>query len=270
MSAAFEPERDEGSWLDDEDPAPPLDDVFDAPAPAPAPPRASVVIAPFDFSAAATDFARRWAASPHRCGCGERVLRAGEKCDACAARDRERRDRLRHVGATSSSLPTSYRWAHFSAPELTSRIKDARAIALAKAAATDPDIDRIVFTGPAGAGKTSLACSALHQIAYERSVTGQYVDARSLSLARSQSGLGHEAPIVAEAMSAPALLIDDIGLDRPDQHGSAVADVLYARFMQGQITICTLAIPTSEVADRYGDGIARRMFERAVEIEVHR
>lgn len=271
----FEPERDEGSWADDEDPVP-LDAFDDLALLPPDPP--PIAISQHDIAAAISAdidrslaiVRRRWEETPHRCTCGEKVLRAGEICDPCMTRQRERERRLFPVAATTASLPASYKWANFQAPELASRVRDTRAIAAAKAVAMDPAIDRIVFVGPAGAGKTTLACCTLHSLAYERQVTGMYADARTLSLARSQSGLGHEAPIVADCMTANLLLLDDLGLDKADQHGSAVADVIYQRHMDRLVTITTLAIPTAEVAVRYGDGISRRLFEHAAEIEVHR
>jgi DNA replication protein DnaC len=215
---------------------------------------------------------KRWAESPFKCagGCGSAVLKDRETCDACKDRARDKRQRFACLAITSAELPESYRWAHFSAPELPLRVKDARAVAAAKVVARIHGVDRIVLFGPAGAGKTSLAACSLHQLSFDRKISGLYVDARSLSLARSRSGLGREAPLVADAMTCDLLLIDDIGLDRSDQYGSAVAEIIYARHSERRATISTLAVEPAAIATLYGDGIARRVFEGAAKIEVSR
>jgi DNA replication protein DnaC len=156
---------------------------------------------------------------------------------------------------------------------LRQRVPDTAATAKAKAAVRNFSIDRLVLFGPAGVGKTSIGTAAVKAVALERRLDGHFVDARSLAVARSRSGLGAEPRLVADAINADCLLLDDLGLDSAQQHGSAVADVVYARHAKRALLIVTLAIAPSDIAARYGDGIARRLLEddgASVLVEVQR
>lgn len=204
---------------------------------------------------------RRWEETPHRCACGEKVLKAEDVCEKCREKQKDHRERLMCVGMTVNDLPKRYQWAHFGRAELVARVKDAEAIETATAVAKNAAIDRVTLSGPPGAGKTSLACAILNAWAYHRRLNGIYVDARSLSLARSQSKLGQEAEGVKEAMGAAALIIDDLGQDAAQQHGSAVGDVVYARHRNQLPTIVTLYAKPEELVGIYGGGIARRLLE---------
>jgi DNA replication protein DnaC len=259
-------------WTDDKDePVTPtwLDDEHPQPAPPAA--RRSRPGAAFDFVGKVAEMQRQLDASPFRCTCGKKVMREGTcvRCDD-ERREREKTERTRAaaVRTTANALPERYQGAAFG-PDLAQRVRDARAIEQARAAVANPKIDRLVFGGNAGAGKTSLAAACLQMVAAERSLPGFWVDARSLSLARSRGQLGQEPELVAKAQNAGALLLDDAGLDDPQQFGSAVADVIYRRHAHGLLTLVTVArvkigdvtLTTEETLLRYGDGIARRLLE---------
>ncbi len=196
-----------------------------------------------------------------RSGCGEPMVFDGQRCGACDWKETDRRERLECVARTNMYLPVRYRGNHFEGPELTKRVLDQKAIERARAAAKNPQVTCIVLVGPAGAGKTSLASASLYMLAYERKVGGRYCDARSLSIARSRHKLGEEPQVVADALSAGILLLDDVGLDDPAAHGSAVLDVLYARHLHSDPLVVTLACPSADLVARYGDGIGRRLLE---------
>ncbi|HEY4012038.1 MAG TPA: ATP-binding protein [Polyangiaceae bacterium] len=194
-------------------------------------------------------------------GCGMKLSGAGT-CPDCEARQREESRRRGNVGATQYYLPARHKWAAFEAPELATRVRDKAAIEKA-VAACGASMDRIVLSGLPGVGKTTLAACIAKRRALEHGTVGRYVTARQLMLGRSQSSLGSEATIVEEAIDAELLIIDDLGADDPQHHGSAVLDVVYERFAAEKPMIITLYIGIDEIEPRYGGGFGRRLLEPA-------
>jgi DNA replication protein DnaC len=142
-------------------------------------------------------------------------------------------------------------------------VKDASAIERAKAAI---DAERVVLTGPAGVGKTVLGTCLLRAMSTTRGATASFVDAYMLGSARAQHELGAgEAPAVASAMRMPLLLLDDLGGDRPTVQ-SPIADVIFERHQRMRSTIVTTGFDLEAIRAKYGDGVARRVFEGAVVI----
>lgn len=199
-----------------------------------------------------------------RCACGTMSSRV-----PCA-------DCVREVEAAAASrraqgprgIPPRYRWARLDAPELAARVS----VALGEE--TDPGrIGRrlaasealaVLLVGPAGAGKTSLAVAAM------REVRGAvFVPALELERARIAHRAGDgEAAIVELAISAPLLVIDDLGQDRPHA-ASAVGPVIAARHDAERRTWVTTGLDAGsprgvfpELEARYGAGIVRRLTER--------
>lgn len=127
------------------------------------------------------------------------------------------------------------------------------------------DAKRAAFVGPPGAGKTSLAV-AMFRAAVEKAGHGvakfRYVSSHALAKARATSSLGEEAPLVDRALSAPLLLVDELG-GEDARHASAVAEVLYERHAENLATWITTGVTPQAIANRYGGGIARRVFEGA-------
>jgi DNA replication protein DnaC len=220
------------------------------------------------------DMRRRMDAAPRvacdRCGETYSTYGAGKDgCPGCAESDRQaaedRRARASAARATVAALPPMFTWAGFDAPDLVTRVKDTAAIAKARAAL---DADRVVFTGAAGLGKTALACCLLRAWASSRGLRGEFIDAFVLGAARAQHELGRgEAQEIRRAIDAQALVADDIGADKPTMH-NAVADVLHTRHANMRPTIVTTGFTVEAIRQRYGDGIARRVFENAVVIEM--
>jgi DNA replication protein DnaC len=124
---------------------------------------------------------------------------------------------------------------------------------------------RAALIGPPGAGKTSLAV-AMFRAAVETAPQGvaryRYVSSHALAKARATSSLGEEAPLVERALQAPLLLLDELG-GEDSRHASAVAEVLYERHAENLATWITTGVNPQAVANRYGGGIARRVFEGA-------
>src|SRR5690606_9414246 len=82
-----------------------------------------------------------------------------------------------------------------------------------------------------------------------------------------------EAPLVTLALRAHTLVIDELGeelrssskLVRGD---TAIRDVLHQRQAEGRRTIVTTYLSIDEIAEAYGAGIARRLHERGIVIEL--
>jgi DNA replication protein DnaC len=161
--------------------------------------------------------------------------------------------------AVNPTLPPSFRWATLDAPELRQRVGRERAIAEGEAALSSPGL---LLVGPSGSGKTSLACALLR--AWEaRSPRrrGVFAPAWRLGVARAQHGLGQGEPHeVDRAMDAALLVLDDVGSER-NTATNAVPDVIFARAFAGLPTWVTTWMTPEAVTQRYGDGVARRLYE---------
>ncbi len=159
----------------------------------------------------------------------------------------------------NASIPRSFRWATLDAAALRLRVARPQAIAEGEAALSSA---ALLLTGPSGSGKTSLACALLRAWeAREPRRRGVFAPAWQLGVARAQHGLGHgEPPEVERAMSAALLVLDDVGSER-NTATNAVPDVIFARALDGLPTWVTTWMTPDAVAQRYGDGIARRLFE---------
>jgi DNA replication protein DnaC len=204
------------------------------------------------------------------------------RCRACLDRAVvRRRDAVQ--AAVLASIPSHYRWAHFRAPELRARVTPPRAIDDASRAT---DAHSVVIMGAAGAGKTSLATALLvdrvnrnltaeHSpaLSARQSPAGIFTNTFEIAKARREHRLGDgEAHTVAIAISARILLLDELGSES-DGNNTAVAELIHARHEQDRPTIFTTPFTAQQLAARYGDGVARRVFENAVVIrlgEVHK
>ena len=129
----------------------------------------------------------------------------------------------------------------------------------------------ILLSGVSGAGKTALACAYLTRWLRAAQETGdftgepgsaRFVSAYRLARARSEYRLGGgEAPLVKAALGASTLVLDDLGSE-PDVRDSAVGEVVYERHCEGRRTIITTGfLGPQDAAVRYGDGIARRIWQ---------
>jgi DNA replication protein DnaC len=117
----------------------------------------------------------------------------------------------------------------------------------------------VLFAGPAGSGKTSLAVACLRASPWPGAF---FVGAKDLERARieQQAGRG-EAPLVQRSLAARLLLVDDLGQDKPSAV-SAVEAVLLARHDASRTTWVTTGLTARELEERYGAGIARRLTEK--------
>jgi DNA replication protein DnaC len=166
----------------------------------------------------------------------------------------------RHDQPEHATIPRAFRWATLDGPELRQRVARGQAIAEGEAALSS--CAGLLLVGPSGSGKTSLACALLRawEARHPRR-RGVFVPAWRLGVARAQYGLGQgEAPEVERAMACALLVLDDLGSERP-LSTNAVPDVICARADTALPTWVTTWMTPEAVAQRYGDGIARRLYE---------
>ncbi len=208
-------------------------------------------------------FANMVAPQQRTCACGAPTW--GDKCEPCL----EAAHIERSTRKARESIPSAYRWSRVDAPELQKRVNPCPHLgALSEAILGRP---LVVFVGPAGSGKTSLAVAMFQaHLASGRSGShrSRFAHSYILSTARAQTKLGQgEAEAVEEAIGASLLLLDDIG-NKPETVLSAVQDVVFNRHANERPTWFTTAFTQNELAVKYGDGTARRIYERALVVRL--
>lgn len=225
--------------------------------------------------------AAQWKPPPTKCECGvehvpddrNRTAEAPHAhvlCDACRPAHIAKRAaewRARRIDAAEASwakaCPPRYRWASFDAPEMTARCRDEDARDRARKATACT----VTLIGGAGSGKTSLA-AALARAAFVDGTAGSssrtvvWMPAADLPAARRAQKLGEgEAGPVKRALEATVLVLDDLGAEDASPFARVVAEVIHHRHDHEKRTIVTLGFKPEQVAERYGDGVARRLFE---------
>lgn len=197
---------------------------------------------------------------------GDLIARAAARADRELAE--ERRIELRRLLARE--LPGGYRFARFGAgredwlrqPPFSDR---PRVVSKCRGIAVMQKTPSVVWAGSGSEGKTSLAVATAALWA-EHHPGGSlcFVSALKLAMARAQSPLGSGEPeIVERARRADLLIVDDLGTER-DITLSAVPDVIHERHLEGLALWVTTWCTRDKLEARYGDGIARRVLERAI------
>lgn len=202
---------------------------------------------------------------PLRCwGCPAPVERPGY-CTACT-KIRHEEEQAERRAQTLRTVPRRYQWATgLDVPALTARVTPASAIATARAATA---AQSVVLVGPTGAGKTSLAVALLMGRITQRH-GGFFVDSRELVRARTEHRLrdGGEAELVEHARGADLLLLDELGAERGvGLAEDVVGELVHERHAHERPTIFCTPFLSSAIKAKYGDGIARRIYERATVI----
>jgi hypothetical protein len=201
------------------------------------------------------------------CPCGAPVNGARE-CHECLARD----VREAQLEPTRKSIPARFRWV-IGAPEslVLSRVRGPAE--LVRHGLASPPSTSLLFMGPTGAGKTSLAAAMLDAWVRQdptRRRGALFVEASWLARARARHKLGAgESPLVTQALEAPLLLLDDLGQEREDRDG-CITDVVYGRENASLPTWVTCGLTTPEqtleafaeaLSRRYDGGFVRRIVE---------
>jgi hypothetical protein len=196
------------------------------------------------------------------CACGAVVVswQSEPECETCARARVARASALQSQREFLETVPEKFRSATLG-PRLADRVTPSRLILATKSACLETAW--CAFLGPAGAGKTSLAVAVIRERIRCSGEPWKMFQARQLGPARIQfrAGAG-EAPVVSEAMRARFALIDDIG------HGATtandpIADIIFARDADCLPTWVTTGLTEEDVGNRYGGGVARRIFQQS-------
>lgn len=183
-----------------------------------------------------------------------------------------RRERLEAAG-----IPERYRDC-----TLENFSDNTSALARAKATAREfvdayPAVEAgLLLTGPAGRGKTHLACAILSELALTKGVDGLYADFSDL-LIRIQTTFRPDADFSKETLLTPfaeaeLLVLDELGASRPH---AWVLDVLYnvlnTRYNRKKITIATSNFedevdPASGEKEKLEERIGYRLRSRLYEM----
>lgn len=196
------------------------------------------------------------ASAPSCKACGV-AIEAGTRCDACmVARERDER-----VARALASVPTEYRQAQFGSLEIAARVQSETAIERAESSC---QASRVTLMGVTGAGKTTLVVAMLR--ARAEGAVGP--EERCLFLPSWRLAGWGRSDSLESAVECDVLVLDDLGSDR-EFPTSPVTSVLFDRHDAAKVTWVTTWMSPEQVKTRYGDGIARRMFEeeRAVIID---
>lgn len=188
-----------------------------------------------------------------------------------------RREALRRDRLESAAIPERYRDDNFENFNDLQVKELVRAKEIAREFVDSyPAVDSgLLFVGPAGRGKTHLACAILSELVVSKGVAGLYVDFSDLLL-RIQTSFRPDADASKESVltayaDAELLVLDELGASKPHPW---VLDVLYnllnTRYNRKRVTIATsnyedapdLASGEREkLEDRIGYRVRSRLYE---------
>lgn len=185
-------------------------------------------------------------------------------CDAC------RHELL--AACEASRIPNKYGDAHVTHPDFRQWVSDEAAISTALEWLAGAYDDRLVLAGPAGVGKTTLGAALINADVYRwsRFTRALFVSAFDLAIARRNGRMGRgEVPIVKAALETALVLLDDLGSE-PADFASTIAHIIHSRHADQRRTIITTGFTPAQISERYGAGIARRVYEGATVVNMTR
>lgn len=191
--------------------------------------------------------------------CSEPTKEQDGRCWKCTARAERIADAL-------ETIPPRYRWASLVEPFMANRVRIWPSIR-AKVATCEARARNIVLRGAAGCGKTSVLAALVRAELEVGRLGVRWVAARDLATTRAQHDLGEVSSLESMAMSCRVLALDDLGNDRRTQL-SAVDDVILERHDRELVTWTTTALSPDELTARYGAGVARRIYEGALVLDL--
>jgi len=198
--------------------------------------------------------------------CGTRIEHFGV-CDSCAERnDQNRLNDFRREAL--STIHRSYRWATFESRLFGDRVAPQGEVLAHKVlpALRTRSVPMVVIHGPAGSGKTALACAMMRKLIDDGSRVGvwsRFQCALELSYVASESKLGSTPYEVGACLRSSLLVLDDLGQEEPSNRGAA-RRVIHGRFGRGKPTIVTTYMDPARLVEVYGEGASRRLTELSV------
>lgn len=194
-----------------------------------------------------------WSPCP-RCNT-ETASPPGEVCWDCRMTSQRSREREGRLARAARSVPSGFSWVSFDAPELATRVKRPDLIASARKLV---EHSNVVLRGPAGRGKTTVGVAMLRAWVERHDTPAVFLPAHRLS--------GGAFVLDDDLLSAPLVLIDDLGSERA-MSSNLLPDLVYERHARDRGLWVTTWMNVDQIAVRYGDGIARRLFERAAVLD---
>jgi DNA replication protein DnaC len=190
-------------------------------------------------------------------------------CDACA-RKADEEEHHRTFAFARSTIPERFRWANLESPSLDQAV-DPVAAREVRALFGAPLPVGVALLGPAGCGKTSLACAILRRL-HDRAVYG----CAQAILRRAQGAFFVSAPMLAEeikitkyekgkselqrmALHAKVLVLDEVS-----SGGEDAWLIVQSRHDKNLPTIVTSWESPEELSNRFGGGFARRAMAKII------
>lgn len=90
----------------------------------------------------------------------------------------------------------------------------------------------------------------------------RWVTAMDLGSARRDASLGSEPPILAEAIGASFLVLEELGKETGDDGMQNVWEVVYERHARRRPTVITCGLRWEAIVGRYDQGMVRRLGEK--------
>lgn len=153
--------------------------------------------------------------------------------------------------SNAHGIPKAYAFARLGWPVTSEAIRGAEY--LKDAPKSILEALRVVLSGPTGSGKSIFAAALIRMVEF-----GVFMPTQRI---RSTGTKGSNINLT-RCLNAPTLVVDGLG-DENMHPDSLVTEVISQRRAQAMRTWVTTTLTVDGVSERYGDGIARRVFEGA-------
>jgi chloramphenicol 3-O-phosphotransferase len=212
------------------------------------------------------------------CGATYRAPVIAVRCDDCQARiDAAEAERQRQRALVASGIPEEMWWARLDRGRaLRARVPDAAVRALLPVLAELVQVAAgervpmrgtpvVLLAGPAGAGKTSLACALARGAMASPALAGlgrpvvRFLAALEVEQLIRGARWGEEPAAIEQARARPFVVLDDVGQEASEQASTALRAIVAERHARGRATVVTTGLSREELSRRYGGGTLRRL-----------